>query len=418
MYQAEILSVGTELLLGHTIDTNAAAVSRTLADLGIPLTRRVTVGDNRDRLLDALRAASTRANLIVTTGGLGPTPDDLTKETLAEAFGDELVEDAKTAEALRTFFQRQGFAFAESNLKQALVFRSGFLLPNSHGTAPGAVMEKDGVTAICLPGPPREMLPMLEEQVVPYLREKLGEEARVFHSRFLRLVGIGESLATEKVADLLDSENPTVAPVLRGMEPSFRITARASDADMARRLVAEMEPRLRERIGAYVYGVDDETLESVLVRELKERGVTVATAESCTGGLVGHRITNVPGSSSVYPGGIVSYANAAKESLLGVKSETLAAHGAVSEPVAREMAEGVRRLLSADYGVALTGVAGPDGGTEEKPVGLVWLAVADGDETVVERRQFGGRREDIKTRAAQAALNLLRRRLLGLNDGT
>jgi nicotinamide-nucleotide amidase len=410
--RAEILSVGTELLLGDIVDTNAVALSKAMVELGIALTHRVTVGDNRERLMDALRAAASRADLILTTGGLGPTPDDLTKECIADAFGDRLVEDPGAARELRAFFERRGIPFAECNMKQALAFESGFLLPNPHGTAPGAVMEKDGVTAICLPGPPREMLPMLENHVLPYLRGRLGQSAQVFHSKFLRLVGIGESSASERVGELQESENPTVAPVLRGMEPSFRVTARASDRETAAAMVEAMEARVRERVGEYVYGVDADTLESVLVRELAARGLTLATAESCTGGLVGHRITNVPGSSDAYLGGVVSYANAAKEKLLGVRRETLEAHGAVSGETAAEMAEGVRRLLGASIGVSITGIAGPGGGTPEKPVGLVFMAVADEAASVVERHQFGGAREDIKSRSVHAALNLVRKRLL------
>ncbi|MBW3625555.1 MAG: competence/damage-inducible protein A [Armatimonadetes bacterium] len=412
--RAEILSVGTELLLGDIVDTNAVALSRAMVELGIPLTHRVTVGDNRERLLDALRAAASRADLILTTGGLGPTPDDLTKEGIAEAFGDRLVEDPAAADELRAFFARRGVPFAANNLKQALVFESGFALPNPHGTAPGAVLEKDGLTAICLPGPPREMLPMLENHVVPYLRRRLGQTTQALHSKFLRLVGIGESSASERVAELQESENPTVAPILRGMEPSFRITARAEDRETALAMVEEMEARIRERVGEFVYGVDTDTLESVLVREMAARDLTLATAESCTGGLVGHRITNVPGSSAVFHGGVVSYANAAKQSLLGVKPETLESRGAVSEETAGEMAEGARQHLGASVGVAVTGVAGPGGGTPEKPVGLVYMAVTDGDGIRIERHKFGGAREDIKARSAQAALNLVRKRLLNL----
>lgn len=409
--QAEILSIGTELLLGDVVDTNAVALSKAMVDLGIPLTHRVTVGDNRERLIEALRAAASRADLLLTTGGLGPTPDDLTKECIAEAFGDRLVEDPRAAEELRAFFSRRGIAIAPSNLKQALTFESGFTLPNPHGTAPGAVMEKDGITAICLPGPPREMFPMLEDHVLPYLRRRLGQSTQALHSKFLRLVGIGESTAAERVGELQDGSNPTVAPVLRGMEPSFRITARAKDKETAVVMVEEMEARVRERIGKYVYGVDGDTLESVLVRELAARKLTLATAESCTGGLVGHRITNVPGSSDVFLGGVVSYSNAAKESLLGVKPETLAAHGAVSEQTAAEMAEGARRRFGSVFGLSITGIAGPGGGTPEKPVGLVFMGLADGVGTQVERHQFGGAREDIKARSAHMALNLLRTRL-------
>jgi nicotinamide-nucleotide amidase len=411
--QAEIISVGTELLLGDTLDTNANVLSRAMAETGILLVRRVTVGDNRERILDALRMAASRADLILTTGGLGPTPDDLTKECIAEAFGDRLIEDPDAVEMLRDFFKSRNLILAKSNLKQALKFESGFLLPNPNGTAPGAALLKDGLTVICLPGPPREMVPMLENHVLPYLRDRLGQEAMTLRSRFLRLVGIGESLASEKVGDLQDSENPTVAPVLRGMEPSFRITARAREKEVADLMVAEMEARIRKRVGEYVYGTDNDTLESVIIEELKAHNQTVATAESCTGGLIGHRLTGVPGSSDVFLGGIVAYSNAVKQSILRVRAETLWQYGAVSRESAEEMAQGVRKILNVSYGVSVTGIAGPGGGTEEKPVGLVHMAVADTRGVIGERHHFGGSRADIKMRASQAALNLLRRRMLG-----
>lgn len=412
---AEIVSIGTELLLGQIVDTNAAYLSQTLASLGINVYFRSTVGDNLERIIETIRSAMERADLIITSGGLGPTMDDLTKEAIAKAFGVPLVEHPESAEALRAFFRSRNQPFAESNLKQALVFEGGMVLPNPMGTAPGAAIEKGGKIAVCLPGPPRELVPMVQNHLVPFLRQRLGAGGTVLRSRVVATVGISESLAEQKVADLLAETNPTVAPVLHGYEVHFRITASGTDEQEVDALLARKERELRDRLGDYVYGVGDGTLEAVLVRALIGRGWTIAVAESCTGGLVGHRITNVPGSSKAFLCGITAYANEAKVSLLGVQQEALRQHGAVSSQVACQMADGVRRASGASVGVAITGIAGPDGGTPEKPVGLVYIAVATDGGTRASEHRFVGTREDIKQRSAQAALDAARRAVLGAN---
>lgn len=410
---AEIVCVGTELLLGQIVDTNATYLSQVLASLGIDVYHKSTVGDNRERLVDAIRLAASRSDIVITSGGLGPTMDDLTKEAAAEAFDVELVEDPESAARIRDFFARRGLPVPNSNLKQALVFQGGRPIPNDLGTAPGAILEKDGKLLICLPGPPRELVPMVESYVVPYLQSKLGPTSKVLRSKVLRLVGIGESMAEQMVADLIKEANPTVAPVLSGYEVHFRITASGTDPSEVDRLIADKEKQLRERLGGYVYGSDNDTLEGVLVQLLTERGLTISVAESCTGGLVGHRITNVPGSSKTFICGVTAYANTAKTSLLGVRPESLAAFGAVSEQVAREMSEGIRKLSGSDIGVGITGIAGPDGGTPLKPVGLVYVSVSLPHSTTVAEHRFLGRREDVKQRAAQAALDAVRRMVLG-----
>jgi nicotinamide-nucleotide amidase len=406
---AEILSVGTELLLGQIVDTNAAYLGRMLGALGIDLYRKTTVGDNAPRLEEALRQAAARADLLITSGGLGPTQDDLTKETIAHVFGEALVMDAPSLDQLEAFFRRRGVEMVERNRKQALIYANGQPIPNPNGTAPGALLEKDGKLVISLPGPPRELVPMVEAFVIPFLSARLGAGRVVLRSRILRFIGIGESSLEERVDDLLASTNPTVAPLAHLGEVHLRLTARAPTEAEAEHRIAPLEREIRERVGAFIYGVDEETLEEATVRALERRGKRVAVAESCTGGLLGARLTTVPGSSTVFPGGIISYANETKERLLGVAPELLALHGAVSQPVAEAMARGAREALGADLGVSITGVAGPGGGSEEKPVGLVYVGLADADGATATQHQFIGQRSDVRGRAAHAALDSVRR---------
>src|SRR5262245_52011275 len=319
---AELISVGTELLLGQTVDTDSAFLGRALAELGINLYRKGTVGDNFARVAAMIREARERADLLVLCGGLGPTEDDLTKEAAAEAFGEELVMDEAAARHIRAIFQRRGAVMVESNLKQALVFKNGRGIPNPNGTAPGALLEKAGKIVICLPGPPRELVPMVNDFLVPFLTERLGGARQVLRSRVLRVIGIGESAMEEKIRDLLHGTNPTVAPLAHLGEAHLRITARAATAAEAEALIAPMEQALRERLGVDIYGADDETLESVVVNLLRERGRTVATAESVTGGLLAARLTAVEGSAEPFAGGFVAEAIAANTALIGV-SEAL-----------------------------------------------------------------------------------------------
>jgi nicotinamide-nucleotide amidase len=406
---AEILSVGTELLLGQIVDTNSVFLSKTLAALGIDLYRRATVGDNEARLVQALREAAARADVIVTIGGLGPTQDDLTKEAVALAFEDELVLDADAADHLRALFARRGVTMPESNLRQAMIFRSGRGIPNPNGTAPGAILEKDGKLVFCLPGPPREFIPMVESAVIPTLMQRLGGERTILRSRVLRTIGIGESAMEERVQELLASTNPTIAPLAHVGEAHLRLTARARSEEEALALIEPLEREVRSRLGVHVYGVDDTSLEQAVIGLLKERGETLAVAESCTGGSLGGRLTAIAGSSAVFLGGIISYSNAAKQALLGVPEALLATDGAVSAPVAEAMARGARERLGADIAVSVTGVAGPDGGTPEKPVGLVYLGLSDRAGERSQRYLFMGGRADVRARSILMALDWVRR---------
>ncbi len=408
--RAEVVSVGTELLLGQIVDTDAAALGRALSELGILVYRRVTIGDNHDRLLAALRAALAENDIVLTIGGLGPTMDDITRDTLAEAVGDTLRYDAEYAEQLTAFFVNRGVKMVESNLRQAWVPTNGRKLSNPNGTAPGLLFEKDGKIAIAMPGPPSEFLPMLENEVVPYLRTKTG--AATIRSRVVRVCGMGESLVEDRVRDLMMGDNPTVAPYAKTGEVHLRVSARASSVEEADALIAPMVKQIERRLGNHVYAFDDEPIESAVVRLLAERGRTLALAESCTGGTLAGRITDVAGSSQVFLGGCVTYSNEVKTELVGVPADLIAAHGAVSQEVAEAMARGVRERLGATYGIGITGIAGPGGGSPEKPVGLVYIGLAYPDGVEVTRNQYIGIRADVRHRATQTALTMLRDRIL------
>jgi len=407
--RAEIVSVGTELLLGQIVDTNAAYLSKLLPEFGIDLHYRLTVGDNESRLIEALTLALSRADVVFTIGGLGPTQDDLTKETVARVVGDRMRLDEDCAANLRAFFAARGVEMPETNLKQAMVPVRGTMLANPMGTAPGAAFETEsGKVVIVLPGPPREFVPMVNERVAPYLRERVGKDSSIIRSRVLRVAGLGESSVEDKVKHLLDCTNPTVAPLVGAWEVHLRITAKAANQAEADAMIDEMDRKLVSILGDRVYGRDDQTLERVVVDLLIERGLTLATAESCTGGLIANRITDVPGCSAAFLAGVVSYSNEAKIELLGVDEQLIVEHGAVSEQVARAMAEGARAASGAGVSISTTGIAGPSGGTAAKPVGLVYIAVSSDGGTTVQRHQFMGSRLDIKLRASQVALDMLR----------
>lgn len=410
---AEILSIGTELLLGQITDTNAAYLGRTLAGLGVDLYFKSTVGDNEGRVLETLRRARDRADLIITSGGLGPTEDDLTKEAIAQVFDEELVMDETSLAELRGFFAKRGVTMPERNAKQALVYRHGRAIPNPNGTAPGALLEKDGKIVISLPGPPNEMIPMVENHVVPILTERLSGQRQYLVTRVFRLIGIGESAAEEVVQDLIHGTNPTLAPLAHTGEVHLRAGAKAGSVAEAEALIRPLEAELRSRLGRFIYGVNDVTLEESVIRDLTERGLTIACAESCTGGMLGSRFTAVSGSSQVFLGGVISYSNEAKVKLLGVDRRLLERHGAVSREVAEAMAQGARERLGADLGVSITGVAGPDGGTPEKPVGLVWIGLAHGEKVTARENHFIGIRDTVRRRSTQVALQMVREALRG-----
>lgn len=378
---AEILCVGTEILLGDIINTNAAYLSQRLAELGIPVYHQSVVGDNPKRLADELSAAFERADLVIMTGGLGPTCDDLTKETVASLFGYPLVEDEEALEFIKRYFKTRGIKMTKNNEKQAFVPEGCIVFHNDCGTAPGMAIEGDegsllsGRAAILLPGPPREMTAMFEKSALPYLKSRTSS---ALVSKNVQLIGIGESTAESILRPLIDeSINPTIAPYAKAGEVRMRVTARASSKEDASAMCDALIERIRQtEVGKFIYGVDVGSIENAVILKLRADGKTLATAESCTGGFIAKRITDIAGSSDVFVGTAVTYANEAKIKMLGVKPETLEKWGAVSEAVAIEMADGIRKTLGADVGISTTGIAGPGGGTDEKPVGTVWIAIS------------------------------------------
>jgi nicotinamide-nucleotide amidase len=410
--QVELLSVGTELLLGQIVDTNAAYLAGKLSELGVNVYHKTTVGDNAERLAAALRICLGRSDVVLATGGLGPTKDDITAAVVAQVMGVRLAEDEATSEKIRSFARQRGIKLLDSLLKQAFVPEGAQVVPNPVGTAPGFVVTRDSKTVIALPGVPIEMKAMAGRTVLPYLAGRAEKEGgrSVIVSRVIRLAGIGESQAEAELADLIEQQtNPTIAPYAKTYEVHLRVTARAPNRTEAEALIAPVEAEIRRRLGDHVYGADDETLEAIIGGRLRSAGLTLAVAESCTGGLIGHRITNVPGSSDYFLAGLTTYSNESKVKLIHVSEETLAAHGAVSAETAAAMAEGVRRATGADIGLSSTGIAGPTGGTPTKPVGLVYLGRSDESGTVTEELRLRGDRLMIKERAAHLALFLLYR---------
>lgn len=417
---AEILCVGTELLLGDILNGNARWLARELASLGVPHHRQVVVGDNRERLMAAVREAAGRCRLLITTGGLGPTADDLTTEAIAAAFAVPLVEHAEVWADIQAKLGARGRPVAPSNRRQALLPEGAAVLPNPTGTAPGMIWSpQPGFTILTFPGVPMEMRAMWHATAVPWLREARLAEG-VFLSRRLNIWGIGESVLAEQVADLLALPNPTVAPYAGGGQVTLRVTARAADAAAAEALLEPVEQDIRGRTGAACFGVDDDSLASVVVRELTRRGQTLAVAESCTGGGLGAALAAVPGASRCWLGGVMAYANAAKRELLGVPGPLLERWGAVSDPVALAMAEGARERLGSDWALATTGIAGPDGATADKPVGLVHVAVVGPApfQGWSEGVRFGASRgrQAIQAVSVGEALNRLRLSLLQTPD--
>ena len=403
---AEILSVGTELLMGQIANTDAQYLSRRLAELGVGLYRQSVVGDNPARVKEALREALGRADIVITTGGLGPTEDDLTKEMVAEVFGLPLKLHEASLEAIAAYMRRLGRGMTENNRKQAFFPEGALILPNACGTAPGCVVEQGDRAVAVLPGPPHELKDMFDKQLAPWLAKRSGAH---IESRFLRVFGIGEPDLENRLRDLFHTDNPTLALYCAPGEIQARVTALAPDAAAARALIAPIEAEIRRRLGDHVYGEGaDNSIERAAFALLKARGETVTFAESCTGGLMAARLVGVPGASNVLEESHVTYSDAAKARVLGVRAETLAAHTAVSDACAREMAEGARRVSGADWAVATTGYAGPDGGADGTPVGTVYIAVAGKGGTVVKACRFNGKRDFIRTLAASWGFNLLR----------
>lgn len=426
MATAEILSIGTELLLGQILNTNSQFISTKLAELGINCYRHTTVGDNKDRIKYCLRNALDNCDLVITTGGLGPTTDDLTTECIAELFNAEMQVDHAIEEKLRTTFQSLGYPMPKSNLKQALRPAGAQCLPNPAGTAPGIiwVLGSDELTRagvqqptkmraiLTFPGVPVEMMAMWEHTASHFLEKSFASGS--IYSVELKHYGIGESALAEKYADLLELANPTVAPLAGQGECRLRVTASAPTKEEARHIAQPVVDKIITGSGILCYGTDSDSLESVVARLLWDRNFTVAVAESCTGGLVSKRLTDIPGSSRFLGLSAITYSNDAKQKLLGVPDATLQAHGAVSKETACAMAIGVRSLAAADIGIGVTGIAGPDGGTAEKPVGLVFLGLAANNFVADRKLNFPSTmsRRDIRYRAASGAIDLVRRYLL------
>jgi nicotinamide-nucleotide amidase len=403
----ELITTGSELLLGQIINTNAAYMAKELNAVGFDVVYQTTVGDNRERMQAAIVHALTRAELVITSGGLGPTRGDITKEVSAAVFGRELSLNEVCAERIRAHFDRVHRPMTENNLRQAMIPAGAHVFTNYAGTAPGIALEQDGKVIVNLPGPPPEMKDMFERSLKPYLQRKYGF-ASVIVSRVLDTFGIGESKLETEIQDLiLTQHNPTLALLVRPTGVIIRITAKAATTEVADRMIAGVEQEIRRRVGTYIYAVDDEPLEEVVGKKLLAQHLTIACAESCTGGLLTSRLTDVPGSSAYLMGSVVSYTNEVKAAILGVDRAVLRTLGAVSEPVACQMAEGVRRCLGTSVGVGITGIAGPDGGSAEKPVGLVYIAVAGLQGTTVEKKFFTGTRSQIKFQATQTALNMV-----------
>ncbi len=412
---AEIVSVGTELLQGGLVDRNSVFLTQRLHEIGIEVSYRTTVGDDRGQIRDVLRQALSRATVVVVTGGLGPTADDLTRDALGDVSGRPLVLHGETLRMIEDRFAERGVPIPELVKRQAWVPEGFVVMRNRHGTAPGLLWERGEGFLVALPGPPREMQPLFTEQVLPVLLKGARSKRRI-RSRTMRVCGLREAQVEEQISDLLHGDYPPVSILARAGEVHVRITIAGTEEEVESQLEL-WEAKLRDRLGDRVFGVDEERLEEAVGRLLRMQGKTVAVAESCTGGLVAHRITNIPGSSDYFERGVVSYSNRAKVELLGVPVSLIEQHGAVSPEVAVAMATGVRHLAGTDLGIGLTGIAGPGGGTEAKPVGLTYIALADahGGEWCEYRFQFD--REENKVWATQTALEMLRQYLLKTSAG-
>lgn len=403
----ELVCVGTELLLGNIVNTNAAYLSVKCAELGLSMFHQSVVGDNEERLADVLKTALDRSDVVILCGGLGPTKDDLTKEVAASVMGMELKEDHHSRERIEEYFKNSRHkVITDNNWKQALVPEGAIVLDNDNGTAPGIIMEKKGKSVILLPGPPNELVPMFESKVYDYLN-KLRPE--IICSTMVKLCGLGESFVETEISDLIEKQtNPTIATYAKTGQVHLRVTAKAANEKEARKLMKPMIKELVNRFGTHIFTMNEnEDMEEVIVRLLKERELTLTTAESCTGGLIAARITDVPGASEVFKQGLVTYSNRAKRKLLDVKKSTLKEYGAVSEKTAREMAKNGAFITGSDICISVTGIAGPDGGTEEKPVGLVYIGCCYNNKTTVKEFHFKGERRKVRELTVANALTML-----------
>lgn len=407
----EIIAVGTEILLGNIVNTNAAYLAEKCAGLGLSCYHQDVVGDNEERLCETIKTALSRADILLLSGGLGPTQDDLTKEAAAKVMGKPLYLHEESRDAIRLFFEKRGLEITDNNWKQAMVPEGCIVVENPNGTAPGIIMAENGKHVILMPGPPNELVPMFENSIMPYL-SKL--QSCVIYSQTVKICGVGESKLETMVRDLIENQtNPTIATYAKTGEVHLRVTARAEDEKEAKKLVKPVVKELKGRFGSSIYTTDDAvTLEKSVVDLLLANHLTICTVESCTGGLLAARLVNVPGVSEVFKAGYITYSNKAKRRLLGVKKSLLLKHGAVSEQVAKEMARGAALISKADVTVSVTGIAGPDGGTEEKPVGLVYMGCSVCGRVTVKKCQFSGSRGKIRENTVSAALSLMRECIL------
>ncbi|MBD5508892.1 MAG: competence/damage-inducible protein A [Lachnospiraceae bacterium] len=407
----EIIAVGTEILLGNIVNTNAAYLAEKCAELGLSCYYQDVVGDNEMRLMDTIRLALSRADILLLSGGLGPTQDDLTKEAAAKVMGRELYMHEPSKEAIRQFFAERNLEITDNNWKQAMVPEGCIVVDNPGGTAPGIIITENDKHLILMPGPPGELIPMFEHSIMPYLA---GLQTGVIYSQTVKISGVGESKAESMVEDLISEQsNPTIATYAKTGEVHLRVTATAQDEKEARKLVKPVVKELKGRFGNHIYTTDsDVTLEKAVVDLLAANKLTACTVESCTGGMLSARLINVPGVSEVFKSGYVTYSNKSKRRLLGIKKNILVKYGAVSEQIAREMAKTAAALARADVSVSTTGIAGPDGGTPEKPVGLVYIGCNVCGRITVKECHFHGSREKIRESTVAAALALLRECIL------
>lgn len=408
--RAEILAVGTEILLGNIVNTNGQYIATRLAELGIDVYHQSVVGDNAERLKEAYELAFKRADLVITTGGLGPTKDDLTKEVAFDYFGKEAILHEDILVNIEELFKKLNVDMGESNKKQAYFPKDAVIMPNNNGTAPGCIIENGNKILAVLPGPPREMKAMFEESLVPYLSKF---QDSILQSKTLRIIGMGESKVAELIEDIIDnSTNPTVAPYAKEGEVTLRITAKAKSLEEADNLIIPVEKAIRDRLGNEVYGEGETSIEEVLGKILVDNNLTIATAESCTGGLLAGRIIDYPGISAVFKEGVITYTNESKVKRLKVKKETLEKFGAVSSQTAAEMAEGIAKVAGTDIGISTTGIAGPGGGSDEKPVGLVYVGLYLKGEVKTKEFNLIGDRQRIRNSTVTRTLEWVRRELL------
>lgn len=410
--KAEIITVGTEILLGDILNTNCRYLSRELAAMGIEMYYQITVGDNEERLLKTLEESLNRSDIVICTGGLGPTEDDITKEVCAKYFGYKLGLHKPSLDAMIERFKHMNRVPTKNNEKQAYFPKEAYILKNDNGTAPGCIMEKEGKMIVVLPGPPKEMESMFENYVKPYL-SKLTDD--VIESEVLRIIGVGESKVENDILDIIDSQtNPTIATYAKGYECTLRITAKAKSVEEAKELIKPMSDEMKRRFGQSLYATGETSIEEVVAKMLVENNLKIAVAESCTGGMVSASLINYPGISSVFMEGCVTYSNEAKMKSLGVKKETLDVYGAVSDNCAKEMASGVAARYNTNVGIATTGIAGPGGGTDEKPVGLVYFGIYINGKVITKKYVFNGDRQGVRERATRTILNDLRLELLNM----